>query len=49
MKSVWNGTADMPEFCSLEGNTSTDVLVIGGGMAGILIAYMLKERASCLG
>jgi glycine/D-amino acid oxidase-like deaminating enzyme len=28
----------------IEGNIKTDVLIIGGGMCGILCAYMLKEK-----
>ena len=31
----------LPEFDSLKGDTKTDVLVIGGGMAGLLIAHKL--------
>lgn len=42
MKSIWNNI-DKPKFDSLQGDIKTDVLVIGGGMCGILCAYMLKE------
>ena len=34
----------MPSFNSLKGNVSTDVLIIGGGMAGILTAYFLHQK-----
>ncbi len=44
MKSVWDGNAAMPKFKRLYGNIKTDVLVIGGGIAGLLTAYYLKER-----
>ncbi len=44
MNSIWTETANRPSFKSLSHDCSTDVLIIGGGMAGILCAYML-ERA----
>lgn len=34
----------MPEYAPLEGNLRTDVLVVGGGIAGILCAWMLKQQ-----
>jgi glycine/D-amino acid oxidase-like deaminating enzyme len=43
MKSVWTATSEAPAFPVLERSIKTDVLVIGGGMAGILCAYFLKE------
>lgn len=43
MVSCWEAGADMPRFASLEEDTATDVLIIGGGLAGILTAYMLAE------
>lgn len=33
----------MPEFPKLEGNIKTDVLIIGGGIAGVLCAFELKR------
>lgn len=44
MGSIWQKNADMPSFPVLEGAHRTDVLVIGGGMAGLLTAYMLKQK-----
>lgn len=43
MKSVWTDTADIPKFEGLNKDISTDVLVIGGGIAGILCAYFLQR------
>lgn len=40
--SVWQET-NLPDFPKLEGDINTDVLIIGGGMAGILTAYMLHQ------
>lgn len=43
MESLWEKTASQRSFDRLEGDASCDVLIIGGGLAGILCAYMLKE------
>ncbi len=43
MKSVWSESLELQRFGKLEGDTSCDVLIIGGGMAGILCAYFLQE------
>ncbi len=43
MKSAWSESISLPEFKSLEGDLKTDVLIIGGGMAGILCAYFLNQ------
>ena len=43
MLSLWEGTAEMPKFPHLRGNIKTDVLIIGGGIAGILCGYKLKK------
>lgn len=42
MKSIWEGTP-LPSFDPLHTDTQTEVLIIGGGMAGILTAHMLGE------
>ena len=43
MESVWEETAVKPQFDALRGNKRTDALIVGGGIAGILCAYKLKE------
>jgi len=43
MKSIWMEDIKRPHFEQLEGDMKTDVLIIGGGMAGIMCAYMLKK------
>lgn len=42
-KSVWTDSVKLPEFEQLKGDKKTDVLVIGGGMCGLLCAYLLKK------
>ncbi|MGM9592581.1 MAG: FAD-dependent oxidoreductase [Oscillospiraceae bacterium] len=44
MLSVWKDDSKLPEFEKLRGDLKTDVLIIGGGMAGILCAYMLEKE-----
>ena len=41
--SLWEATVSAPRFERLYGDKKTDVLIIGGGMSGVLCAYMLKE------
>lgn len=43
MSSIWQKGVQRDTVRPLDGNVQTDVLVIGGGMAGILCAYMLKQ------
>ena len=43
MTSLWTKTAQLPEFPPLAGDTKTDVLVIGGGIAGILCLWSLRQ------
>lgn len=41
MGSLWEQTWKRPEFPAQDRDISTDVLIIGGGMAGVLCAYRL--------
>lgn len=43
MKSLWQAETTLPNYDSLKRDVKTDVLIIGGGLAGLLCAYMLKE------
>ena len=43
MRSVWEAGAELPHFDALSGDRRTDVLIIGGGIAGVLCAYRLAE------
>ena len=44
MLSIWSAYSEFKSFPTLDGDKKTDVLVIGGGIAGILCAYKLKQR-----
>jgi glycine/D-amino acid oxidase-like deaminating enzyme len=44
MESIWHKGAHLPSFPSLNKDISTDVLIIGGGIAGLLIAYLLEKE-----
>ncbi len=43
MDSIWTKTAQLPAFETLKGTLKTDVLIIGGGLAGLLCAYRLAQ------
>jgi len=47
MTSVWTETTHPKPRPSLQGDRSTDVLIIGGGLAGILTAHLLSEAGLC--
>jgi glycine/D-amino acid oxidase-like deaminating enzyme len=44
LNSIWQNDIKKPTFPALDKNIKTDVLIIGGGMAGLLCAYMLKNE-----
>lgn len=44
MKSIWQHEVELPAFPELRGDKETEVLIIGGGMTGILTAYLLQEN-----
>lgn len=44
MESIWEKTAKLPTFPTLENNIRVDVLVIGGGITGILTAHYLNQK-----
>ncbi len=43
MQSIWNKATAKEKYVPLDGSKTTDVLIIGGGIAGILCAYRLKQ------
>lgn len=43
MSSLWTENIEMPKFPTLEKDIRTQVLIIGGGMAGVLCAYFLQQ------
>ncbi len=44
MVSIWTENSKFPTFPKLENDIKTTVAIIGGGIAGILSAYMLKQQ-----
>lgn len=42
-ESIWFDNVKLPEFEELKGKISTDVLIIGGGLCGILCGYFLRQ------
>ncbi len=46
MEFLWSKEVKKPHFPSLEGECKTDVLIIGGGMAGVLCAYHLQQAGA---
>ena len=43
MRSVWQADTVLPGHSSQQGDARADVLVIGGGLAGLLTAWELRE------
>lgn len=49
MRSIWDHATRHTSFAALDGDVKTDVLIVGGGIAGILCAHKLKEAGvDCL-
>ncbi len=46
MKNLWETTSVKPHFETLKGDKNTDVLIIGGGMAGVLCALELHKAGA---
>ena len=46
INSIWPEASNAPKFQALKTDAKTDVLIIGGGIAGILCAYMLKQAGT---
>lgn len=44
MKSIWTQSCDIINKNSLSKNIETEVAIIGAGLCGTLIAYMLREK-----
>lgn len=44
MKSIWQSGVEFKTFPTLNEDVKTDVLIIGGGITGLLIAYELKKH-----
>lgn len=44
MESIWQASLSLPKFSELNKDIHVDVLIIGGGIAGILTAYFLHQE-----
>lgn len=45
LNSIWAETA-LPQFPRLQGDKTTQILIIGGGMAGLLCAFRIKQAGA---
>lgn len=43
MESIWQKEVQLTQFPKMKSNIKTDVLIIGGGITGILTAFLLKQ------
>ncbi|MDD6797444.1 MAG: FAD-dependent monooxygenase [Clostridia bacterium] len=44
IESIWHEGIKHPDFRTLKEDLETDVLIIGGGIAGLLTAFLLHEK-----
>ena len=44
MLSVWSANSEFQKFPQLNEDIRTQVCIVGGGIAGILCGYMLKQK-----
>src|SRR5436305_2409669 len=42
--SIWNATAPLPQEIELTKNESADICVVGAGIAGLTVAYLLLRE-----
>ncbi len=43
-RSLWSDTQTLPDFPALKRDLKTDVLIIGGGLAGLMCALLLRRE-----
>lgn len=43
MESIWTKTCRLPSFPALDKDRDADVAIVGGGLTGLLTAYLLKD------
>lgn len=46
MNAIWTDSVERPVFKALSHDAETDILIIGGGLTGILCAYMLEKAGA---
>lgn len=44
MNSIWTESSTCPSFSKLQGHRSSDVCIIGGGITGLSLAYLLAKH-----
>lgn len=42
--SVWASQVELPRFPKLKQDIKTEVLIVGGGLAGLLCAFQLNRQ-----